>query len=314
MDVKTINGELSIMLQSAEEIKNFYLTSPYFIPSVEYTADIKGFSTLLIEKDFLCSLVLAYFTENKADVLIFKGGTLLAKVYSNFYRLSEDLDFSISTAIDATRKVRSDNVKSTKKIIHAIPEKLPIFTVVKPLEGSNASRQYNAELSYISKLSGTIGRIFIEIGLREEILLPTTIAHANTLLADVLTQNSHVKPILVRCLSLKEAYAEKIRAALTRKKAAIRDFYDLHHAIKNKVIDIHDIELLEILKKKLSIPNTRQIELDENKYILLNSKMDGELYSTLSNKGESDFNLEKIFLELNHYIKKYDLTAFYQGK
>jgi predicted nucleotidyltransferase component of viral defense system len=32
------------------------------------------------------------------EALVFKGGTCLAKVYADFYRLSEDLDFVIPMA------------------------------------------------------------------------------------------------------------------------------------------------------------------------------------------------------------------------
>jgi len=40
------------------------------------------------------------------DTLVFKRGTCLAKVHADFSRLSEDLDFVISTPVDATRTER----------------------------------------------------------------------------------------------------------------------------------------------------------------------------------------------------------------
>jgi len=49
------------------------------------------------------------------DNMVFKGGTCLAKVYTNFNRLSEDLDLAIPTEISASRserRARSAGVKS----------------------------------------------------------------------------------------------------------------------------------------------------------------------------------------------------------
>ena len=41
-------------------------------------------------------------------------------------------------------------------------------------------------------------------------------------------------------MNIKEAFAEKVRAALTRRDPAIRDFYDLHLAMKSEKIDFFD--------------------------------------------------------------------------
>lgn len=66
-----------------------------FQEAIRFTAAETGFTPRLIEKDYYCSVLL----EDLAALgppLIFKGGTLLAKVHAGFYRLSEDLDFSPS--------------------------------------------------------------------------------------------------------------------------------------------------------------------------------------------------------------------------
>jgi hypothetical protein len=38
---------------------------------------------------------------------------------------------------------------------------------------------------------------------------------------------------MVQCLAMQEAFAEKFRAALSRRDAAIRDFYDIAYAVGN---------------------------------------------------------------------------------
>ena len=64
--------------------------------SIQQTAAETGFTAALIEKDYYCSLILKEIFLDRSHDLIFKGGTLLNKVNVGFYRLSEDLDFSIS--------------------------------------------------------------------------------------------------------------------------------------------------------------------------------------------------------------------------
>ncbi len=54
-----------------------------------------------IEKDYVISWILrgVYTIDDLKDNLVFKGGTLLRKVYYPEYRLSEDLDFTF-TGVD----------------------------------------------------------------------------------------------------------------------------------------------------------------------------------------------------------------------
>ena len=75
-----------------------------FLQALERTARDHGFAAALIEKDFFCSLILAALAAAAPDYLLFKGGTCLSKVYTAFYRLSEDLDFSIPAETRSTRR------------------------------------------------------------------------------------------------------------------------------------------------------------------------------------------------------------------
>lgn len=50
-----------------------------------------------IEKDYVLSWILYGISKNEilAEILVFKGGTVLKKVYFEHYRFSEDLDFTL---------------------------------------------------------------------------------------------------------------------------------------------------------------------------------------------------------------------------
>lgn len=293
------------MRTSLNNILAFYSNHDEFVAAVQYTAGRFQFSPELVEKDFLCSLVLLYLYGDNLCPLVFKGGTLLAKVHAGFYRLSEDLDFSISIPPEATRKFRSNRVQPLKEKIHLINQYLPMLEVDKPLSGSNESRQYNATLTYQSKLNSAQNRVLIEIGLREEHITTVNEYSALTLITNPITQKNLVQPIQVKCLSLQEAYAEKLRAALTREKVAIRDYYDLHYALKNNLIELDKPSFIHLVQTKLAVQNASLIDFNEERVSLLEAKIHSELLPTLSQVAEFDFDLHKIIASLENFSVRY---------
>lgn len=286
------------MLDSINELLHFFQKQEEFNAAVQYTAGRFEFTAALIEKDYLCSLLLLYLYSNNNFFPAFKGGTLLAKTYTDFYRLSEDLDFTVSIPHHATRSQRSDKIKSFKKELEFIEHNLPIFRVESALKGSNESRQYNMELSYQSQVGPEHGKIFIEISLREELHQAVVKNNAKTLLIDPYSGLPKVSPINILSLSLPEAYAEKIRAALCRKKLAIRDYYDLDYAFNNYLITFEDKGFINLIKKKVIhekyFHDFRDIEVVE----FLRTRIDSELVPTLKQSAINMFSLERVIESL----------------
>ena len=68
---------------------------------VKRAARNKGFPAGVVEKDYaLTWLLYGIYNSELKDVLAFKGGTALSKVYfPKFWRLSEDLDFTLTKEI-----------------------------------------------------------------------------------------------------------------------------------------------------------------------------------------------------------------------
>lgn len=292
------------MLKNYKQLLEYYENTDEFTAAIEYTSGRFNFRDNLVEKDFLCSMVLMYLYQDHGLPICFKGGTLLAKVYSGFYRLSEDLDFSISIPENAKRKERSAMVKPCKEIINNIHRYLPIFELSRPLTGTNESRQYNAELVYESRLWQHTERILIEIGLREPHRIQPIRNKSNTLLIDPFSQDAKVMPYDVYCLTQQEAYAEKTRAALTREKLAIRDFYDVAYAITHKLIDLGDKCFIQLVQQKLSLSNTKLITFDKDKIRYLHSKVDTELLPTINQNRDFQFELEAVIHQLQEFSEK----------
>jgi len=155
-----------------------------FREAVNFTASRTGFSSRLIEKDYFCTVLLAYLSDHGGDQLVFKGGTCLAKVYAGFYRLSEDLDFVISIAVDASRTQRRQAAAATKDAVARLADHLHAFTVKRPLTGANNSTQYNGAVGYESPTTGQPESILVEVSVREPLLMAATRAQTKTVLLD----------------------------------------------------------------------------------------------------------------------------------
>lgn len=134
--------------------------------AIRQTAQRTGFIPDLIEKDYYCSLILKAIFSNSSHSLIFKGGTLLNKVHLGFYRLSEDLDFSVSITDGTSRKTKSSLMKPIKTILDDLVSEIDGISFRDPFRGHNSSSQYNACFEYESISSGEKDTILFDIGLR----------------------------------------------------------------------------------------------------------------------------------------------------
>lgn len=265
-----------------------------FREAVNFTAAETAFAPRLIEKDYCCTVLLEYL-EAADDALVFKGGTCLAKVHAGFYRLSEDLDFVIPMPLTASRSERSARVAGIKNAIATLPRHLPAFRIVQPLTGANSSTQYLAVAGYPSWLSRQKDTVTIEVGLREPLLRPVVSGSAGTILLDPVSGQPFVKPIAVRCISRTEAFAEKFRAALSRREAAIRDFFDIDYAVRRLDLRPHDAELVRLVRRKLAVPGNVPVDVSEHRLAALRQQLEPQLKSVLRASDFAEFDLERAF-------------------
>ena len=267
-----------------------------FVEAVRETARESGFSESLIEKDYYCSLILKEIFRSKDCFLVFKGGTLLNKCHIGFYRLSEDLDFSISNRTgEYSRKRRSHIAQTAQKVIsEAVSSLSLVFS--KPFEGHNENRFYSAEIAYDSLVTENKNTIKIEFGIQEKIWERENLM-AKTLLMNPMTQKPILPEFRVMGLSLKEAYSEKIRAALSRDKPAIRDIFDIHYAVKRRFIEephgfikIHNIS--PMVKYKMKVLN-RTVDLSKKKKEELLNQLQTDLKPVLRQDDFENFDFEE---------------------
>lgn len=265
-----------------------------FREAVNFTAAETGFASRLIEKDYFCTALLQYLAP-LGGTLVFKGGTCLAKVHAGFYRLSEDLDFVIPTPVGATRAERSRRARGLKNLIADIAGRLPGVRITRALAGANNSAQYTAGLGYTSLLGAEEETIQFEVGLREPLLTPAVDCEAQTLLLDPVSGSALVPALPVPCLSRQETMAEKLRAALCRREAAVRDFYDIDHAVRRLRFRAEEPELVDLVRRKLAVPGNEPVDVSPARLAALRPQVDTELKPVLRARDFAEFNLDRAF-------------------
>ena len=173
-----------------------------------------------------------------------------------------------------------------------IDQRQPVFHTVHKLTGENNSTQYSAVVGYRSLVTRQEESIKIQAGLREPLFMPSVKAPARTLLLDPVSDQPMMEPIMVRCLAVQEAFAEKFRAALSRRDAAIRDFYDIAYAVGNAGIKPDVDEFIELVRQKLAVPGNEPVDVSEARFMALRRQVDTHLKPVLRSKDFSEFDLE----------------------
>jgi predicted nucleotidyltransferase component of viral defense system len=268
-----------------------------FKEALNFTAAETGFLPQLIEKDYFCALALIHLSRWTTN-LVFKGGTCLAKVHAGFYRLSEDLDFGISVPVDANRGERSSLISGTKAALGGLVKTSSVLKAKEALKGAANSTQYMGALEYESILDGHREAIKIEVSLREPFRRPVCELPASTLLLDPLSGANAIKAFPIKVIAYQEAMAEKVRAALSRQEQAIRDFYDLDHAVRNQGLELESPDFLVLVKEKLAVPGNGPVNLTKERVANLKAQVDPVLRPVLRERDFLSFDLNRIISRL----------------
>lgn len=281
-----------------------------FLKILERTSAQTGFPLRLLEKDYYCTIVLSKISELSKD-LIFKGGTCLSKIYYSYYRLSEDMDFTLKLPSDnLTRTIRRKAIKPVKETMKAFLKNFGMSIEDMEKAGHRESTQYNYYLDYDSVVLNKKELIKLEIGLRFNPILPTVTEKVNHKFLHPFTKEPLFDAGFVNCLALKELVAEKLRAAAIREVIAARDFYDLGYLLKEK-FDFRDKELIALFKKKLEedgfSSNFKKYSVNlgrtDKEIEKMNGRIEDELFPVLTMDEQKRFDMQKTLYGLNKVLK-----------
>lgn len=204
---------------------------------IQHKASAYGVRDQQIEKDYVLLWILQGVSRHKSlsKILVFKGGTVLKKVYFEDYRFSEDLDF---TLID--NSIISEQIFAWfKEAFEYILEEANI-----PLEiiGNNEHEgSINFYIAYIGPLGGQGGnkKVKVDISIAEKLeFLPVS--------KPLLIGYSDMEEFNLLCYTLEEVLTEKLRSVMQRMQA--RDFYDIWYLLEEHGLEV-DFFLKEFANK-----------------------------------------------------------------
>ena len=277
-----------------------------FIKTLERASKKKEFLLPLLEKDYYLTLILSRVHE-LSEGLIFKGGTCLNKIYYVYYRLSEDLDFSMKLPqYEATRGERRKCIQPVKDHIKKFVEQFDMKIDDAGDPGRNESKQYVYYFVYRSALRQVEAKIKFEIGLRYNPIRAIEKRQVQHNFLNPFTGEPLFDGGKVNCLSLKEIVSEKLRAAALRKTIAPRDFYDLDFILRNK-FNLADQEVMDLFKKKIAEDGG---DTDLKKYRVnmgradaeikdMRSRIENELFDVLTPGERGHFDLDQALKRIN---------------
>lgn len=277
-----------------------------FAKLVDRIATQTGFYAPLTEKDYYLTILLSRINE-LSENLIFKGGTCLNKIYYSYYRLSEDLDFSMRLpGCTTTRGNRRKCIQPIKDKIESFAKDFGMRIEGVDDAGRNESKQYIYCFVYDSVIMPTEQTIKFEIGLRfnpidETKTLPVKHKFLHAFTGEPLFDGGEIN-----CLSLDEIVGEKLRAAALRLTIAPRDFYDLDFIIRNG-FDLSNKDVIGLFKKKIEEDIG---DPDLSKYIInlgrsndeikdMRLRIKDELFGVLTKKEQENFDLDNALKRIN---------------
>ncbi len=191
-----------------------------------------------IEKDYILSWILQGISQHKqlSQILAFKGGTVLKKVYFEDYRFSEDLDF---TLLDNT--ITDEQIFTWfKKAFEYIKEEANIpLEIIDNTEHEDGG--INFHISYIGPLGGqgSNKKVKVDISKSESLVF-------KPVMKDVFINYTDLEKHQLLCYALEEVLVEKMRSVIQRMQA--RDFYDIWYLLEINKMDI-DFYISEFSQK-----------------------------------------------------------------
>jgi predicted nucleotidyltransferase component of viral defense system len=167
---------------------------------------------------------------------VFKGGTVLKKIYFEDYRFSEDLDFTT-----LNNEITDEQIFTWfKEAFEYVLEEANIhLTIIDNNEHEDGG--INFYISYVGPLGGQGNnkKVKVDISRSEQLVF-------KPVLKDVLLGYSDLKAHQLLCYSLEEVLVEKMRCVMQR--MAARDFYDIWYLLVVHEMDV-EFHMSEFAKK-----------------------------------------------------------------
>lgn len=223
-----------------------------------------------------------------SQILIFKGGTVLKKIYFEDYRFSEDLDF---TLIDDS--ITNEQIFSRfGEIFEYIREEANI-----PLEIIDNNEHEDGGINFYIGYTGPIGgagsnkRVKVDVSKSEKLEFEPVVK-------PVFVAYSDIEEHELLCYRLEEVLVEKMRFVMQRLQA--RDFYDIWY-----LLELHQMEAefyVHEFAAKCTAKNLNPADFPK-KLAERRAIYKGRWQSSLSEQIQNLPNFERVEREINRHLR-----------
>lgn len=194
---------------------------------IQQKANAVGVRDQQIEKDYILSWILFGISKNEhlCKTIVFKGGTVLKKVYFEDYRFSEDLDFTLLNA-----EIPNEQIFGWfKEVFEYVKEEANIPLAIID-NNEHEDEGINFYISYTGPLGGQGNnkKVKVDISRSEQL-------EYAPVMKDVIIGYSDLEAHQLLCYPLEEVLVEKMRTVMQRMQA--RDFYDIWFLLEQHNMD-----------------------------------------------------------------------------
>jgi predicted nucleotidyltransferase component of viral defense system len=282
----------------------------------------------LIEKDLLLHQVLSDLSKNKFfhDNFAFKGGTCLAKCYLDYFRFSEDIDFTWKNQSVFEGKSQKEVRRYLSAVIDSVGEIFEEIAKVRELdfrclkdnrnyvEFAGGDKTCTFKVWYQSEVLSRRSFLKIQMNFVEKLCCLFKSAELKSLISGNQEElrllfseyQEYTQKIAFDVYDPKEILAEKIRAILTRKGIKARDFLDVYLIEKTFDFSLDEIFSCVIEKTNFSLKLYARYRknLEEKKLTILSVPFNWGEEKGLLLKEIDEKDFYKFIENLKAFLKK----------
>jgi len=200
-----------------------------------------------IEKDYMLSWILQAVAQHEqlSKAIVFKGGTVLKKIYFDDYRFSEDLDFTLLNNDASTGSAQATNEQIFawfKETFEYVLEEANIHLEIIDPDFHRDKHEHDPDkesggginfyISYVGPLGGQGNnkKVKVDISRSEKL-------EFKPVMQTVLLGYSDLTEHQLLCYPLEEVLVEKMRTVMQRMQA--RDFYDIWYLLEQRGMEVN---------------------------------------------------------------------------
>ena len=258
---------------------------------IQQKARVVGVRDTQIEKDYMLSWILKGVAQHihLSKAIVFKGGTVLKKIYFENYRFSEDLDF---TLLD--NKISNDQIVNWfKDTFEYVRDEANILLEIVDNNQHNDGG-INFYISYVGPLGGlgSNKRVKVDISRSEQLAF-------NPIVKDVIESYSDLEKHSLLCYSLEEVLVEKMRSIMQRMEA--RDFFDILYLLVQQKMEVEFY--MNEFAMKCAIKNLNPADFSMKLNVRL-PQYKGRWLSSLNEQIRDLPDFEQVSREVQRHLKK----------